>query len=130
MSKKQSLITHSSSESELVALDSSVRALEWCKHILDEIGYPQEVVVIHQDNKSTINLAEHGHPTQRTRHMNAKYFYIKDIIDRGEATLQYLATDQNEADVLTKPLNGPKFNEQIRKIMNIEIEGCVERSDS
>jgi len=55
-------------------------------------------------------LAEKGRSTsERTRHINTRYFFIKDRIESGELELQYLPTEQMIVDLLTKPLQGEKF---------------------
>ena len=54
ISKRQSLVTQSSSECELVALNTGLNMVEWAKNLLNEIGINQNNVVIYQDNISTI----------------------------------------------------------------------------
>ena len=55
---------------------------------------------------------------KRTRHFNFKYFYITDLIQRGEIQIEYCPTDAMIADYLTKPLVGAKFTYLRNKIMN------------
>ena len=56
-SKKQKLVTKSSTEAELVALTSAMEEVLWLRGLLEELGYPQPSTKIEQDNKSTILLA-------------------------------------------------------------------------
>ena len=63
-----------------------------------------------QDNQSALASLKTGKPSsKRSRHINIKYFYLKDKVDREELELEYLPTDEMIADVLTKPLQGEKF---------------------
>ena len=41
-----------------------------------------------------------------TKHINVQYYFIKDVIDRGEAKVEYLSTEKMWADYFTKPLQG------------------------
>ena len=97
---------------------------------------PSQPLNLHQeDNKSTIILAEKGKSTnQRTRHINIRYYAVKDLIDRGEALVVYKPTEEMVADYLTKPLQGRQFISARKVIMCLpEVEdvtfvpsqGCV-----
>jgi len=109
-SKKQRLVTKSSSEAELVGRSDGATPVIHMRDFLIAQGYDVGPAIIFQDNKSTIALAEKGRSTsQRTRHINTCYFFIKDRIESGELELQYLPTEQMIADLLTKPLQGEKF---------------------
>ena len=45
----------------------------------------------------------------RSKHIEIKYFYIQDMIQKGATKLQYVSTDEQVSDVLTKPLSRVKF---------------------
>ena len=57
---------------------------------------------------------------KRTRHLEIKYFYVTDLIERKEVNIQHCSTDLMIADYMTKPLTGSKFNKFRKIIMNIE----------
>jgi hypothetical protein len=81
----------------------------------ENIGQP----TIFQDNKSTIHMINNGaSKSDRTRHMNIRYFWLKERIDDGEVNIEYLPTDQMIADILTKPLQGSKFAELRTLLLN------------
>jgi hypothetical protein len=68
-------------------------------------GYEVKAAVIFQDNQSSMAIIERGHSnSERTRHINIRYFWIKDRADAGELTIKYLNTKEMVADILTKPL--------------------------
>jgi len=60
---------------------------------------------------STLSLAKNGYvsSSKRTKHIKAKYFFVRHYHKTGELDLQYCPTKQMWADVLTKPLQGAKF---------------------
>ena len=55
---------------------------------------------------------------KRTRHFDIKLFYVINLVERKEVTIEYCPTDEIKADFFTKPLVGNKFGKEKRKIMN------------
>ena len=121
-SKKQSLVTKSSTEAEMVALsDMSSLAIWWREFLLYQ-GYSISAIEIEQDNTSCMRLAEKGKTfNQFSKHINIRYFFVKDRIDKGEIKLKYVRTDNLVADVMTKPLQGERFRFLRSKLMNHEL---------
>ena len=76
--------------------------------------------VVYQDNMSTLSLAENGYvsSSKRTKHIKAKYFFVRNFHRTGELDLQYCPTELMWADVLTKPLQGAKFRLMHAFLMN------------
>jgi hypothetical protein len=117
---KQKLVTKSSTESELVALDESITYVPWITGLLDEltITYSKPIIVF-QDNQSTIIMGNTGHGNfRRTKHIKNKYYFVKQFVDDGTITLRYINTDNMLADVLTKTTTGQKFYKAIASILN------------
>lgn len=72
-----------------------------------------------QDNQSTMKMIQNGTSTAlRTKHINVKYFHLKEIIEKGEIKLQYLQTQLMTADLLTKPIQGNLFNRLKDALLN------------
>jgi len=118
-SKKQSLTTKSSFEAELVALDEGVTTLVWFQRLMDDLSYSILPSIIYQDNQSTIHVARHGtNGSRRTRHINVRYFYVKEHLDTGKSIVKYLPTNDMIADLLTKPFTGSRFRELRNKLLN------------
>ena len=119
VAKKQKLTTKSSTEAELVGVDDVIGQVMWTRYFLMERGYNVEENIIYQDNKSAILLEENGmaSSSKRTRHLNVRYFFVKDRIDNNEAKIEYCPTDEMIADYYTKPLQGKKFLEFRKLIM-------------
>ena len=55
---------------------------------------------------------------KRSRHINIRYFYIKDCLDKGYLSIEHCGTDDMIADIMTKPLQGIKFRKFRRMILN------------
>jgi hypothetical protein len=70
-------------------------------------------IILYQDNQSTILLATNGRSTSgRTRHVDIRFFWIKDRVENGEVTISYLPTD-----VLTKHMNFSNFASLASKLL-------------
>jgi hypothetical protein len=61
------------------------------------------------DNQSCIKMTENPMFHDRSKHIEIRYHFIRDMVQRGALKLQYISTDEQVADVLTKPLSRVKF---------------------
>jgi hypothetical protein len=109
-SVKQKINTKSSTEAELVGLSDSMSVIIWCRNFLEKQGYKMPPAQVFQDNMSTIAMIRSGKPTSdRTRHVNIRFFFINDREKSGEVRVEYRSTKSMLADILTKPLQGEQF---------------------
>ena len=120
-SKKQKLVTKSSTEAELVALTSAMEEVLWLRGLLEELGYPQPSTKIEQDNKSTILLANRGPGRAgRARSINIRYFWIHQHVQDKSVELKYVPSADLIADGFTKPIIGKDFKLWRSKVLNME----------
>jgi hypothetical protein len=68
-----------------------------------------EAIVILCDNQSCIKMTENPVFHDKSKHIEIWYHYIRDMVQRGAIKLQYIGTDEQVANVLTKPLSRVKF---------------------
>ena len=111
-SSKQKLNTLSTTESELVACsDYTKKGALFSKLFLQAQGYDLKTIV-YQDNESAIRLEKNGRRScsQRTRHIDIRFFYVQDLIEKGIIKLEYCPTELMIADFFTKPLQGALFH--------------------
>ena len=110
-SSKQKLNTRSTTESELVGLSEYLPYDLWQFNFFKEQGYDIRNNIIYQDNQSTIKMAINGRNscTGNSRHVDIKYFWVKDRVDKKEVEIQYCPTTLMLADFFTKPLQGNLF---------------------
>lgn len=120
-SKKQKLNTKSSTEAELVAVDDVISQVIWTRHFIQSQGYAVGPSTMYQDNQSAILLEENGTASSgsRTRHINIRYFFVKDKVDSKEIKIKYCPSGQMVGDYLTKPLQGAQFRKHRNTILNI-----------
>ena len=109
-SRKQKIVTRSSWEAEIVAASDGGFQILWTVQLLRELGFTNMKALLHQDNKGAIQSIEKGCATgATTRHVNIRYFWIKEQISEGTIKVVWVPTDSMIADGLTKPLQGTKF---------------------
>jgi hypothetical protein len=117
--RKQRFNARSSTETELVGVDECMGKMEWTMRFLEAQRY-STTTTLHQDNISAMKLAANGKrlSTQRTRHLNIKFFYVTDQIEKGWLKVKHCGTKDMVADIFTKPLSGEQFRKLRAKIMN------------
>ena len=83
----------------------------WTKYFLQAQGYSVGGSTIYQDNKSAILLEKNGRgsSSKRMRHINIRYFFIRDRVQSDEVDIKYCPTEEMVADYFTKPLQGALF---------------------
>jgi hypothetical protein len=119
ISAKQKLNTRSSTEAELVAADDVVVQAMWTRNFLEAQGYSSKTTIF-QDNTSAILLEKNGKESssKRTRHINIRYFYITDCVQKKYLNIEYCPTADMLGDFPSKPLLGRKFKKFRALIMN------------
>ena len=119
---KQRLNTRSSTETELVAADDLMPHLCWTNYFLECQGYNINSIITYQDNQSAILLENNGRASsyKRTKHLNIRYFFITNLINKGDLHIEYCPTDNMVVDFFTKPLQGKKILQFRKLIMNLQ----------
>ena len=95
----------------------------WSLHFIQAQGYDMECVGLYQDNISTQLLIKNGKLSsrKRTKHMKAKFFFIKDRVDDGEIRAVDCPIKEMWADIMTKPLQGTAFRVMRAELMNCDV---------
>ncbi|KAH9745458.1 retrovirus-related pol polyprotein from transposon RE2 [Citrus sinensis] len=120
-SKKQSVITKSSAESEYRALAAAVSEITWLKSLFLEIGMCcDEKPIIWCDNVSAAELAHNQVFHSRTKHIEIDLHFIRDKVLAGDLKILYIPSAEQIADILTKLLNSSQFN-YLRLKLNVQL---------
>ena len=121
MSKKQNLVTKSSTESELIAVYVAIPHAQWAREALTEWGYDQQHAILYQDNISTIVISHRGNkPFSKSGHINRRYMIAQQHIEDGTLVMPHCPTDKMLPDPLTKTLNIKTSTSHYRKMIGIE----------
>lgn len=117
--KKQTSVALSTAEAEYAAASAAACQAVWIRKILADVGYKQvHETVIYCDNTSAIAMARNPVQHGRCKHIEIKIHFIRELVTEGEITLEYVATEEQRADVLTKALSLPVF-EHLKKRLGI-----------
>lgn len=116
-SKRQDVVALSTCEAEYIALSRTAQEALWWQQLLKQLD-DQQVVPIMCDNQSAICVAKNQGFNPKTKHIAIRYHFVRDTLNRGEVTLDYVPTKQQPADGLTKPLT-KQNHEQFKKMLGI-----------
>ena len=109
MSKRQNSISLSTTEAEYIATGSCCTQLLWMQKLLHDYGICQEHLTIYSDNTSAINISKSPVQHSRTKHIEIRHHLIWELVEDGTLTLEFIHTDDQEADLFTKPLDSKQF---------------------
>ncbi|CAI7887178.1 unnamed protein product [Closterium sp. NIES-53] len=100
-STRSSSVLSSSCEAEIYAGAMAAQELRWLTYLLTNLGeQPRSPPVLYVDNKAMIALCQE----HKTKHIALRYFLARELQQRGQLRLAYVATRANTADVFTKAL--------------------------
>jgi hypothetical protein len=104
-SRKQATVSLSSTEAEYKAISDSCKEGLWLRHVLSELRLrPGTAIPIHVDNEGAEALAKNPEHHARTKHIHARYHFVRECLADEEITLLHVSTKEMLADMLTKPL--------------------------
>lgn len=108
-SGRQKTVALSSTEAEYMALSACIQEAIWLMQLGREINLKIELPLqIHCDNQSAALLAKNDGYRPRTKHIDIRYHYIREIVETGRVKICYLETSKMIADSLTKPVGKEK----------------------
>ena len=109
MSKKQNSISLSTVEVEYIAASSCCTQLLWMQKLLLDYGIRQEHLTIYYDNTSAINISKNLVQHSRTKQIEIRHHFIRELVEDGTLTLECIHTDNQKADLFTKSLDSKRF---------------------
>jgi phosphopantetheinyl transferase (holo-ACP synthase) len=104
-SRLQSVVAQSTAEAEYMAAAMATKEALWLKALMGEFGLHVSTVNLLCDNEAAIAIANNPIISQRAKHIDMQYHFIRDRIARKEIMLTHVASKANASDVLTKPLS-------------------------
>jgi hypothetical protein len=117
-SRGQRNVTLSSSEAEYVAISEVCAEIMFVKQVFEylevKISLPIQVMV---DNIGAIFLTENQSVSQRTRHIDVRYHFVRNYVEDGVVQINFVRSEDNDADLFTKNLGTEKFKRHSSKIL-------------
>ena len=105
----QSIVALSTTEAEYISAIEGVKEAIWLRGLVNELGLTQKVLTVFCDSQSAIHLTKNNRYHDKTKHINIKHHFIRDVVVVGEIMVEKIHTSENPADMLTKPLPVTKF---------------------
>ena len=118
-SSKQSSVALSTTEAEYIALSAASQEAMWLQQLMSDLFNKRvQEITIFEDNQSTICLAKNQQVHGRTKHVDIKYHFIRDLVEAERIKLTYCASENMVADMLTKGLPIKQF-EKLRELAGV-----------
>ena len=109
-SKKQQIVSLSTTEAEFIAATACACQAIWLRRILEELQFKQvEATTVFRDNNSAIKLSKNPVLHGRSKHIDVKYYFLRDLSNDGTIKLVYCRSEDLVADIQTKPLKLATF---------------------
>ena len=108
----------STAEAEYIAAGSCCSQLIWMRNVLTDYRIFQDTTVVYFDNSSAIDISKNLVQHSKTKHIEIRYHFIRDLVERKIMCLEYIPTERQNADIFTKPLDKSKF-ETLRQVIGM-----------
>lgn len=109
MSRLQKSVALSTTEAEYMAISEASKEMIWLKNFLEELGKKQGDNALYSDSQSAIHLAKNPVFHARTKHIQLRYHFIRELISDGTLSLKKILGSRNPADMLTKVVTKEKL---------------------
>jgi hypothetical protein len=108
--RKQRSVALSTAESEIMAVCEVVKEIKWMSMLLAEMGYiVRKPSTIWCDNRAAIYMTQHDHDHDRSKHIDIRTHFVRDEIKKKEVEVKWIETNDQTADIFTKPLSTQPF---------------------
>ncbi|KAM7502462.1 hypothetical protein LguiB_001366 [Lonicera macranthoides] len=123
-SKKQPVVTLSTTEAEYVAAAACACQCVWMQAVLEKLGHTQgQCTTILCDNSSTIKLSKNPILHGRCKHIHVRFHFLRDLANNGVVNLVHCGSSNQIADILTKPLKLDTFLKLRSELGVCEVPG-------
>ncbi|KAG8045869.1 hypothetical protein GUJ93_ZPchr0008g13357 [Zizania palustris] len=121
-SSKQKVVALSSCEAEYIAAAAASCQAVWLARVLSEIqGSISGKPLLRVDNKSAISLIKNPVHHGRSKHIDTKYHHIRECAEQGLIAVEFIRSEDQLGDILTKPLSRIKFQGLRQKIGLVDV---------
>ncbi|CAN1272233.1 Retrovirus-related Pol polyprotein from transposon TNT 1-94 [Linum perenne] len=124
-SKKQTAIALSTAEAEYIAAGHSCTQLLWLKTQLEDYGIHLSSIPLLCDNTSAINMSKNPVQHSRTKHIEIKYHFLHDLVQNKIIDIQFVSTNDQLADLFTKPLKEERFCFLLHELGMIDLAEII-----
>src|SRR6266550_9371867 len=100
----------SSTEAEYISLSDASRQIVWVETLFKELGAPIRSIKLCIDNQGTIFWAQNPAQEHHSKHIDIRYHYVCKLIESKKVVLEYIPTNEQNADLMTKNLSFERLN--------------------
>ena len=101
-----------------MAAGSCYSQLFWMKKLLSDYEISQDTMVVYCDNSSSIDISKNLAQHSKTKNIEIRYHFIRDLVERKIVVFEYIPTERQNVDIFTKPLDKSKF-ETLRQVIGV-----------
>lgn len=113
-SKRQDVVALSTAEAEYIAPARRTQQSRWAFSFMSEIGYAQELPMrLYGDNSWAVMICKNPKIQGRVKHIETREHFIREMVEREELEVEYIPSEENPADILTKSLGGTLHMRQV-----------------
>ncbi|KAE8701188.1 Detected protein of confused Function [Hibiscus syriacus] len=109
----QSMVALSTTEEEYMAVSEAVKEAIWLNGLMEDLGVVQSRISLYCESQSAIHLAKNQVYHSRTKHIDVRYHFVREIFEEGNILLQKIATSKNPTDIMTKVLATSNFDTKL-----------------
>ena len=125
LSKKQPVVSLSTTEAEFIAAASCACQTVWLKRVLKKLGLNQDkTTIIYCDSSSAIKLSKNPVMHGRSKHIDVRFHFLRELTKAGTVELIYCNTQDQIADIMTKPLKLDAFL-KLRALLGVCSESDI-----
>jgi hypothetical protein len=117
-SKKQNTVSLSSSEAEYQALSECVQESVFTQNLVEELTGKRKPAIIYEDNLGTIFLVKNQQVSSRTKHIDIRHHYMRDLQDSKALDVRFKRSENNSADIITKNTTREVHDKHTQQIRN------------
>ena len=112
-------VTLSSTEAEYVAISEVCREILFVAQILEFLNVKvKRPIVVRVDNVGAIYMANNQTTSQRTKHVDVRYHFVREYIEDGMVQIVFVKSKDNDADIFTKNLDGETYWRHANKFLS------------
>ena len=117
-SRLQKCVALSTTEAKFIAITEACKEVLWLKKFLEELGLKQERYILYCDSQSAIHLSKNSTFHSKSKHIDVRYHWIRNVLDMKLLQLEKIHTDDNSSNMMTKTLSRDK-HEKCRSLAGL-----------
>lgn len=119
-SRLQTIVTLSTTEAEYVSAVAAAQEMLWLQNLFKELGIPIDKMPLCIDNMSALSVAKNPEHHGRMKHLDLRFYWLRDVVHAGHITLKHVPTADMPADIMTKALSRSKVAD-MREMLGLRL---------